>query len=546
MERGHRGNPRLKRVGEVIEFDQDMMKEYIRCGQDPIYFIRTYFQIINVDDGLVPFNMYDYQEEMVHSMLDNRRTIITTARQTGKSTTTCAFILWYILFGSHRTVGLLANKGNTAREILSKIKFAYEHLPKWLQQGVVEWNKGSIELENDSRVVAEATSSDAIRGYACNLLFIDEAAFIENWDEFFTSVMPTVTSGKTTKIILVSTPNGMNHFYQFWKSAIEGINGYNPIMVKWQEVPGRDEAWKNETLAALNFDEQKFAQENNCEFFGSSGTLIAGWKLKLLKPQTSLTNEDESLYQYNVAEKNHTYAVVVDVSRGKGLDYSAFQIIDVTEIPYKQVCVYRSNIINVVDYADVVFRLAKYYNESYILVEINDIGGQVADILFNDYEYENILYTMTKGRKGKVITTEAGNQVDRGIRTTETVKTIGCSLLKMIIEQDKLIINDLNTITELTTFAQKKKTFKAEAGKHDDLVMGLVLFAWLTGQDFFKDLTNSDLINALREKTEQQLMDELLPFGIMDDGNENIDNSDNIEFQDRRDWFDRTLYDLEY
>jgi len=433
------------------------------------------------------------------------------------STTTCGFILWYILFNSEKVVALLANKGETAREILGKIQLAYQHLPKWLQQGVVEWNKGSFVLENNSRVIASATSSDNIRGFSINLLFIDEAAFIENWDAFFTSVYPTISSGLSTKVVLVSTPNGLNHFYQIWQNAHEGVNNYKPIKVTWDNVPGRDDNWKRDTLASMNFDTEKFEQEYCVEFLGSSGTLISGWKLKELVAQRPI-QQKEGLTLYKHPAANHVYTCIVDVSRGKGLDYSAFSIIDVTKMPYEQVCVYRNNTVTPIDYADVVYRVAKSYNNAATLVEINDIGEQVSTSLHYDFEYDNILFTESAGRLGKRITTGFGNNVDRGIRTSKIVKSVGCSILKLLIEQNQLVINDFNTIGELATFSKKGSSYQAEPGKHDDMVMGLVLFAWLSDQSYFKDITDINTLARLREKSEEDTINDLLPFGFVDFG----------------------------
>ena len=433
------------------------------------------------------------------------------------STTTCGFILWYILFNSEKVVALLANKGETAREILGKIQLAYQHLPKWLQQGVVEWNKGSFVLENNSRVIASATSSDNIRGFSINMLFIDEAAFIENWDAFFTSVYPTISSGLSTKVVLVSTPNGLNHFYQIWHNAHEGKNGYKPIKVLWNDVPGRDQKWKNDTLASMNFDTEKFAQEYEVEFLGSSGTLIAGWKLKELVPQRPI-QQKEGLTLYKHPVQHHVYTCIVDVSRGKGLDYSAFSIIDVTSMPYEQVCVYRNNMVTPIDYASIVFQVAKSYNNAATLVEINDIGEQVSTSLHYDFEYDNILFTESAGRLGKRITTGFGSNIDRGIMTTKIVKSVGCSILKLLIEQNQLVVNDFNTISELATFSKKGASYQAEPGKHDDMVMGLVLFAWLSDQSYFKDITDINTLARLREKSEEDVINDMLPFGFVDYG----------------------------
>jgi len=515
--KGYNGNSLIKRSNQKIEFDETMVNEYLKCSKDPVYFTETYMKIINIDKGLVSFKLYDYQKEMLKSMADNRFTIIATARQAGKSTTTCAFILWYILFHGEKTVALLANKGDTAREILGRVQLAFQHLPKWLQQGVKEWNKGSFELENDSRVIASATSSDAIRGYSINLLFIDEAAFIENWDDFFTSVYPTISSGKESKIVLVSTPNGLNHFYSLWQNAQEDKNGYKPIRVGFERVPGRDEEWRLNTLAAMNFDTEKFDQEYNVEFMGSSGTLIAGWKLKELVAQHPV-HQAEGLTLYVPPALNHSYVILVDVSRGKGLDYSAFSVFDVTAMPYSQVCVFRSNVLTPVDYADVVYQIAKKFNNASVLVEINDIGEQVSHSLHSDFEYDNVLFTESAGRSGKRITSGFGTNIDKGIRTTKTVKSIGCSILKLLIEQNQLIVNDLNTIRELSTFSRKNNSYEAESGNHDDLVMGLVLFAWLSDQQYFKDYTNINTLVKLREKTDEEVMNDLSPFGFVDFG----------------------------
>ena len=518
--KGYNGNVLLKRANQQIEWTEDLVQEWVKCAEDPLYFIKTYMKIITLNEGLQTYQPWPYQEEMIKKFVDNRYTIVTTARQAGKSTTTCAFILWYIIFQADKTVALLANKGETAREILGRVQLAYQHLPTWLQQGVKEWNKGSFELENNSRVIAAATSASAIRGYTINLLFIDEAAHIENWDEFFTSVYPTISSGTDSKIVLVSTPNGLNHFYSTWQNAIEGRNGYANILVSWKDVPGRDEAWKEETIAGMNFDHEKFNQEMNCQFLGSSGTLISGWKLKEMVHLSPLTERD-GLSQYVEPEKEHVYVMVCDVSRGKGLDYSAFQVLDVTNMPYKQVCTFRNNSLTPIDYADVIYRIAKNYNNALVLVEINDIGEQVSHSIHYDFGYDNMLFTENGGRQGKRVTSGFGSKKsDKGIRTTKIVKSIGCSMLKLLIEQNQLVVNDFTTINELSTFSKKRNSYEAEPGKHDDLVMCLVLFAWLSDQQYFKDHTDINTLSSLREKTADDMEQDLAPFGFLMNGRE--------------------------
>lgn len=518
MNDGYLGNQHLKKSGTEIAWDLDLIEEYKKCAEDPVYFAKKYIKIVHVDKGLIPFEMYPYQEEIATKITNNRRVAVLTARQSGKTTTAVAVILHYILFNEFKTVAILANKGDSAREVLSRIQLAYEALPKWLQQGVEEWNKGSIELENGCKIYAGTTSSSAIRGKSIAFLYLDEVAFIEGYDEFFASVYPTISSGEETKLLMTSTPNGLNHFWKTCKGAEEGKNGYEFVKVMWQDVPGRGEKWKQETLEALDFDEEKFKQEYECEFVGSSGTLISGSKLKELDDVKPIL-ESEGLRQFKRAEQNHVYAMTVDVSRGKGLDYSTFTVFDITSMPYEQVCTFRDNLIGPVDFASIIYRIGKMYNEASILVEINDIGAQVSDTLIMDFGYENLLFTENAGRGGKRISGGFGGRAtDTGIRTTKTVKAIGCSILKLLIEQNQLLVKDIHTINELKRFSRKGSSYEAEPGSHDDMVMNLVIFAWLTDQSYFKDITDINTLSRLRERTEEQIEENLLPFGFIDDG----------------------------
>lgn len=517
MNTGYNGNSNLKKSDTPVQWTPELIQEFAKCASDPIYFAKNYIKIVHVDKGLVPFEMYDYQQEIVTKITENRRVAVLTARQSGKTTTAVAVILHYILFNEFKTVAILANKGDAASEVLSRIKLAYEALPAWLQQGVEEWNKTYITLENGCKVYAGTTSSSAIRGKSVNFLYLDEVAFIEGYDEFFASVYPTISSGETTKLLMTSTPNGMNHFWKTCKGAEEGTNGYQFVKVMWYDVPGRNEAWKQETLEALDHDQEKFNVEYCCQFLGSSGTLISGHKLKELSPFKPVA-QNASLLQYERPEKDHTYALIVDVSRGKGLDYSAFSVIDITKMPYKQVCTFRDNMIGSIDYANIVHHVAKLYNEAFLLVEVNDIGGQVSDILYLDYGYENMVFTENAGRTGKRVSGGFGKNVDRGIRTTKSVKSVGCSMLKMLIEQNQLIVTDFNTIQELSRFSRRGVSYEAESGATDDLVMGLVLFAWLSDQSYFRDLTDINTMAALKEKTEAEIEEDLLPFGFINTG----------------------------
>ena len=510
------GNPNLKAVGVIHQYTKQEADEYIKCAKDVEYFARNYVKIVNVDAGLMPFNMWDFQAKMLHTFANNRFSICKLPRQVGKSTTSVAYILWLILFTDQQNVAILANKGALARDLLAKLQLAYEYLPKWLQQGVVTWNKGNIELENGSKVLAAATSSSAIRGGSFNLIFLDEFAHVQRnlADAFFASTYPTISSGKTTKIIIVSTPLGMNHFFKMWVDASEGRSEYVPIEIMWNDVPGRDEAWRQQTIA--NTSEEQFRQEFECEFIGSSSTLIHPMKLRELSWITP--NKDKwGLDYYEKPDPRKSYICVFDVSEGVGQDYSALSIYDVSQLPYRQVAKYRSREVTPLMFPDIIYRFCKWYNNAYVLGETNNIGQQVVNSLFMDLEYENVIATFTKNKNIKV----GGGFNTRsafGIRTTKSVKKIGCSNLKTIIESDRLLITDFETIEELTTFIEDKDTFKAEEGCHDDLAMTLVLFGWLITQPYFKDLTNSDIRQNLANANMKDVHDDLLPAGFIDDG----------------------------
>lgn len=510
--RSYLGNPLLKGRGVKIEWPPELVEELIKCKNDPVYFAEKYIKIVTAK-GLVPFILRDYQKEMLSSFVENRFNMALMARQSGKTETVRAFILHYILFNREKTVALLANKGETAREILGKIQIAYQHLPKWMQHGVVGFGKGSFTLENGSRVIAASTSSSAIRGYTVQALVIDEAAFIERWDEFYASVMPTITEGDDTKLIMCSTPNGLNHYHKMWIESEQGKNEFIRFHVPWYKVPGRDAEWAKQYLSLLGNDTEKFAQEMGIEWLGSSGTLIAGWKLKQLVEDIPAQASD-GLYQYKAPEKGHKYALVADVSHGKGLDYSAFHVIDCTAMPYEQVCVYHSNRVTPTDYASIIYAIGTTYEDAMVLIEVNDIGAQVADLVSYELGYENVIMTASVGNQKRVVSGFGVGNKDKGIRTTKPVKATGCAMLKLLVEQNQLVIRNGATIEELATFSKKGNSYEAEEGKHDDLVMGLVLFGWLSSQGYFKEMTEVDTLANLRDKTDTELDDYLLPFSI--------------------------------
>ena len=520
------GNPNLKNVAQKINWTEENLTEYMLCKEDSAHFIRNFVKIIHVDRGLVSFEMYDYQKDMVHKFNDNRFVICKMPRQTGKSTTIIAYLLHYVLFHENVNVAILANKGAVARELLSRLQLAYEHLPKWLQQGVVIWNKGNIELENGSKILASATSGSAVRGSSFNIIFLDEFAHVPSniAEQFFTSVYPTISSGESTKVLIVSTPLGMNMFYKMWADAQEKRNNYVPVEVHWSQVPGRDEKWKQETIK--NTSEVQFTQEFECEFIGSTHTLISATKLRTMVFKTPVFSKN-GLDVYEEPIKNALYCMIVDTAQGKDQDYSAISIFDISQIPYRQVAKYRSNKISPMLYPDIIFHIGKKYNMSWVLLEVNDVGSQVAETLHYDLEYENIIVSSMKGRAGQQIGGGFAKNIQLGIRTSKQLKRIGCSALKEMIESDKLIISDFDTISELTTFAVKNNSYEAEEGSNDDLAMTLVIFSWLVQQRYFKDLTDLDIRKKLADEQMKALEDDLLPFGIIDDGRESQTFTDN-------------------
>lgn len=514
----YKGNPLLKARGEQHDFTQDQVKEFIKCSQDPEYFLTNYIKVISLDDGIIPFHPYPFQQKLVQSFDSNRFTICKLPRQSGKSVVTTAYLIHQAIFRDNINIAILANKRDTAFELMAKLQTSYENLPKWLQQGIVSWNKGSIELENGSRITASSTSSSAVRGFSYNIVFLDEFAFVPTQmaDEFFASVYPTISSGKSTKVIIVSTPNGMNHFYRMWTDAEKSKNSYNPISAHWSEVPGRDAKWKEETIA--NTSEQQFQQEFECDFIGSAGTLISPDKLRTLVYDDPIESSG-GLDLYERPKEGHEYIMTVDVSRGMKLDYSAFIIVDITSYPHKLVGKYRNNTIKPMLYPDIITQVARRYNDAWILCEVNDIGDQVASIIYYDNEYENLLMTSMRGRAGQVLGHGfSGGKTQLGLKMAKAPKKLGTSNLKQMVEGDKVIINDFHIINELTTFIEKRNSFEAEDGCHDDMVMCLVIYAWAVAQDYFKEMTDQSIRKELYERDKDSLEEDMSPFGFIDDG----------------------------
>ena len=508
------GNPQVKRDGVAEEWDKKKLREYRKCMNDPAYFCRKYVKVVHLDRGLVPFKLYDYQEKMFEHFNDNRFSIVLACRQSGKSISSVGYILWYALFHPEKTVAILANKGATAREMLSRVTLMLENLPFFLQPGCKALNKGSIEFSNNSRIIAAATSGSSIRGMSVNLLFLDEFAFVENAAEFYTSTYPVISSGKDTKVIITSTANGIGNTYQkIWEGAVQKVNEYKPFRVDWWDVPGRDDKWKAQTVA--NTSQLQFDQEFGNTFFGTGNTLIEGQVLLDLRArEPSRRLEGGDLLVYDDVIEDHQYIMTVDVCQGRGQDYSTFNIIDVSVQPFKQVCVYRNNMISPILYPNIIYKYATAYNEAYVVVENNDQGMVVCVGLYQDLEYENI--HLESAVKANAI----------GIRMDRKVKRMGCSSIKDIIENHKIDIVDERTIMEISTFVSKGSSYEASNGNHDDLMMNLVMFGYFVGTQSFGDMTNVDIKQMLFDQRMKEIEEDILPFGIIDDGSDYIPASD--------------------
>ena len=513
----YNANVNLKAAGVKVQFTPEQVQEWLKCAADPIYFIESYCMIVSLDHGLIPFKLYECQVEKVKIIHENRKVILMEGRQQGKTTTSAAYILWYTIFQESKTVAILANKATAAREVLHRYQLMYENLPHWLQQGVITWNKGDIELENKSLVFTAATTASGIRGKSVNMLYVDETAIIPNTvaEDFFTSVYPTISAGETTKILLSSTPLGYNHFWKFWNDAENKRNDFVPLFIPYWRIPGRDAAWAETQKRQLG--ELKYNQEVLCKFLGSSLTLINADTIARMSLAQTVYSKD-GLDVYEKPQRGHTYVIVADTAKGVGGDYSAFTIIDITEVPYKLIGKYRNNTISPLLYPNVIFETGKRYNEAYVLVEINS-SEQVPHILYQELEYENILFVNRTTGSQVVSGGFGGGKTQLGVNTDKKVKRIGCHNFKSLVEENKLIIEDADTISEISTFIETKGTYQADDGYHDDLVMSLVLFSWLTTNPYFKDLNNINLREIMYKKQMQAIEDELTPFGVYDDGN---------------------------
>jgi hypothetical protein len=517
---GYLGNPLVKRDGVEQTFSQEELSEYIKCMNDPAYFATKYIKIINLDRGLVPFDLYPYQGQMFDHFNSNRFSIVLACRQSGKSISSVVYILWYAIFKPEQTIAILANKGATAQEMLGRVTLALENLPFFLQPGCKTLNKKSIEFSNNSRIVAAATSGNSIRGMSVNLLFLDEFAFVENDGTFYTSTYPVITSGKTTRVIITSTANGLgNTFHKLWEGAVQGTNDFKPFRVDWWDVPGRDDEWKRQTIA--NTSELQFDQEFANNFHGTGNTLINANTLLSLKshePMYSMNNVH--VYETPIKKDreypdslDHHYIMLVDVAKGRGRDYSTFNIIDISVTPFKQVATFRDNLISPLLFPDVIYKYANLYNKALVIIENNDAGQVVCNGIFYELEYDNV-YT-SNGVKADAI----------GVYMDKKTKKIGCSHIKDLVEQKKIDIVDAETIVEMSTFVSKGQSYEAMDGMHDDLMMNLVMFGWFAATPMFAESIDGSMREYIYAQQMKEIEDDVLPFGFNDDGREELEKT---------------------
>jgi len=505
----YNSNPNLKAAGVSVAFTEEQVHEYVKCSKDPVYFIEKYARIVSLDDGVVPFKMFPYQKRIIESIHNNKNTLGKLFRQAGKSTIVAAYFAWYVLFNENKTAVILANKQAIAIEIFGRVQFIIESLPQWLQQGVVEWNKKSLVLENGSRCVASATSASAVRGMSINLLLCDEFAHLHPnlADEFIASVFPTLSSSESSKLVIISTPNGLNHYHKLWVEAVNGNNDFKTVEGHWRENPRRSQEWADSQQKKLG--EVKFRQEIECSFEGSSYTLVDGTKLATLAIETPIINKDNFEVFYK-PQQDRNYVITVDVSRGRHHDYSAFTVTDVSEMPYRVVATYKDNEISTLEFPHLIYNTAREYNNAFLLIEINDLGEEVSNTIWYEYEYENLYFT-----KGNELSQARGYP---GIRTTSKVKSLGCSVLKELIEKDQLIVSSHKIISELGLFVMHKKSYASQdPSVNDDLCTTLWLLAWLTKQDIFQEVTNINLRSILTEQKQRYIDSTLTPFGFYED-----------------------------
>jgi hypothetical protein len=514
------GNPNIKRFGTKTDWTPELIEEYKRCMNSCEYFATNYVKIIDIDKGLQRISPFDYQKNMWQTFSDNRFTIVLAARQSGKTVAAAIFLLWWGLFHADQTIALVAHKAAQAREILSRISLYLENLPFFVQQGVRELNKGSITFENNTKIFAEASESASLRGRSVSLLYIDEMAFIGNDVEFMAATYPVISSGKNSRVIITSSAGSLGAlFTAYWEQAIKGKNEFVPIEVHWSDVPGRDDEWERVTRANSTSD-REFEREFCNKFTGDTGMLIdAAIVLKMIPEEPEEEHEHGKLRVYELPKEECGYVMTVDVSHGKGLDYSTFSIFKL-ELPFEQVAVFRSGDISPLLLPEIAIKWAKKYNNAQIVVENNDIGTMVVRDIHE--EYDNIF------KMGGL------KLSDLGVKVTKRVKSVGCAILRDLIEGYHLKIVDKWTIDEIKVFEQKGQTFQARDKYHDDIMSNLWLFAWWLDTNSADEMFDVDkmtyvISNALKsiDEAEKDDFDDTIPVGILgnlEDKDDSVDD----------------------
>lgn len=501
---------KLKNEGVKIELTLEQEIEYMKCALDPVYFAKNYYKITSIDQGFVLFEPFEYQEELLKAFDEHRFVIDMQCRQSGKTTVVGAFLLWYLIFHEHKEIFVLANKEKQAIEILTRVRKALLDMPFFLSPGVVKYGSTEVEFDNGSKIVAYATSSDSIRGRAAALLYIDEVAFIENDMDFWESTFPAVSQSETSKVIMTSTPKGQRGiFYKTWMEAEpdeEGIsNGFHRVLVTWDKVPTyiKDPDWSHKQIKKLG--EARFKQEFGCSFRGSVGSLISTSKIENMVSINAKEEPDEWTKIYRPYDPNRKYVAVADVGGGTGGDYSVCRIMDVSEYPYKTAALYRNNEISPMLFPHIIVSLCEHYGNCWVLPEINnDMGGQAITVLYYDLEYEFVIKTGSDKNKGTGTKVGGGKTSRPGIKTNLRTRSVGCSNMKSMIENDFILVDDLETIYELGNFIAKNDRYEADEGCHDDCVMTLVIFSWLSKQDWFLDEFGRNIASDLYKKTTEE------------------------------------------
>lgn len=538
----YNGNILIRKAYSKSDLSMTHLLEVAKCEADPIYFIENYCRIVSLDDGIIPFKLFDYQKEMINMYVNQRFCLTLTARQMGKTAAMAAYILWFAIFHPTKTIAVLANKGEQAQEIMDRIRMAFEYLPFFLQHGVKVYNKRRIEFDNGSTIFSASTSASSIRGRAVDLCYIDEAAFIENDLTFYESTYPVITSGKDSRVIMTSTPRGARGmFYMLWRDSLSDRNYYKRVEVIWDRHPKRDARWKEETIANIGYS--RFAQEFACKFMGSSGTLIPTEILERMQWVNPISEDDSFKvylkYNHKYVEEpdpeepdsiimvpqpikdgdpSRRYIAIADPAAGLGQDYSVCTVLDVTEYPYRIAAKYRNNDISPLLFPHTILNICMTYGYCPALVESNnDVGGQVTYILYYELEYENVILTSNSERAiGGLREGGKGGQALPGVRTTKKVKSIGCSNLKTLLENEYLCVEDQETIEELGTFIAKGASYEADDECHDDTVMPLVLFSWFIKSDLFNEYCGNDISVDLYDRNVNRAMESILPFGYIE------------------------------